>query len=36
VSGRPRHELHVIADADHFFGVGLAEIGRRVAAWLGA
>ncbi len=35
VSGRPRHQLHVIADADHFFGVGLAEIGRSVSAWLG-
>ena len=36
VSGRPRHQLHVIADADHFFGVGLSEIGRGISAWLGS
>src|SRR5262249_61934733 len=30
----PRVELHVIAHADHFFGEGLDELGRRAAAWL--
>ena len=28
--------LHVIAHADHFFGEGLAEIGRHAAEWLRA
>jgi len=28
--------LEVIPAADHFFGVGLAEIGRRAGSWLGA
>lgn len=32
----PRRELAPIPDADHFFGSGLAEIGRRVGRWLGA
>ena len=36
VSGRPRRQLHVIADADHFFGVGLAEVDRSISNWLGA
>jgi len=31
-----RRGLEVIAGADHFFGAGLGEIGRRAAAWLGA
>jgi len=29
-----RHRLEVIASADHFFGVGLAEIGRLALDWL--
>lgn len=31
-----RRALEVIAGADHFFGAGLGEIGRRAAVWLGA
>ncbi len=30
----PQVELHVIPHADHFFGEGLAEIGRLASAWL--
>lgn len=30
----PRATLVVIPEADHFFGAGLLELGRRVAAWL--
>jgi len=32
----PGAALHVVAGADHFFGSGLAEIGRVAAQWLGA
>jgi len=32
----PRARLAVVADADHFFGVGLAEIGRLALDWLPA
>lgn len=31
----PKAELVVVPDADHFFGAGLAEIGRSVADFLG-
>lgn len=27
-------ELEVIPEADHFFATGLADLGRRAAAWL--
>jgi uncharacterized protein len=30
----PRRSLVVVAEADHFFGVGLAALGRAVADWL--
>src|SRR5262249_33232416 len=30
----PRQSLEVIADADHFFASGLADIGRLARAWL--
>jgi alpha/beta superfamily hydrolase len=29
-----RRRLEIIPDADHFFAIGLAEIGRRARAWL--
>ncbi|HEY5657160.1 MAG TPA: alpha/beta fold hydrolase [Myxococcota bacterium] len=32
----PRRRVERIAEADHFFGVGLAELGRVAASWLGA
>jgi hypothetical protein len=32
----PRVTLHVIPHADHFFGEGLAELGRLAAAWRAA
>ena len=34
--GAAQVTLHVIPHADHFFGEGLAEIGRLAAEWLGA
>jgi len=33
---RPRPWLEVVQDADHFFGVGLAAIGKSLKTWLGA
>jgi alpha/beta superfamily hydrolase len=35
-AGAAQVALHVIPHADHFFGEGLAEIGRLAAEWLGA
>src|SRR5262249_18941108 len=35
LAGAPGAALHVVAGADHFFGVGLAEIGRVAAGGLG-
>jgi hypothetical protein len=35
LASTPRVALHVIPHADHFFGEGLAEIGRIAAEWLG-
>jgi alpha/beta superfamily hydrolase len=35
VAERPERHLQVVPEADHFFAVGLGEIGRAVAAWLG-
>jgi alpha/beta superfamily hydrolase len=32
----PRARFSVIPEADHFFGVGLADIGRITAEWLGS
>jgi alpha/beta superfamily hydrolase len=33
-AGLPSVRLHVVPDADHFFGLGLAEIARAAEAWL--
>jgi len=35
VARAPGASLHVVPGADHFFTVGLAEIGRAAALWLG-
>ncbi len=35
-SRHPRARLETVPEADHFYGAGLADVGRTAAAWLGA